>query len=402
MLDLLETDDTTDLESRWGAEWQRLVRFCAHVGGDPHAAEDLAQETLIEAWHHAGALRNRAALPAWLFGIARNVCRRQNRREGREARHRVPAGTAGLPYNLEDEPAGTFDLEIELERGELAALLDRALALLPPTTRSALVARYVLELPQAEISSRLGVSEGAVEARLHRGKLALRRVLAAELREEAVAHGLATPDPLAWQETRIWCPFCGRRKLAGLVDHDLGDAAFRCFHCESIPERQISHTFGADVLGGVTSYKAVLSRQIGWLHRHYRFALDHSQVSCPFCGQESRVERCLPRHAPPWFAGSAGMQIICPACGITDANPLQYLVLDLPQTQQFWRTHPRMRVLPDRPITFQGHEALLTTYESVDGSARLEAVSDAQTLKVLRVHTSPGAPPSIHTVLAGE
>ncbi|HSH83264.1 MAG TPA: sigma-70 region 4 domain-containing protein, partial [Herpetosiphonaceae bacterium] len=61
------------------------------------------------------------------------------------------------------------------------------LALLPPTTRSALVARYVLELPQAEISSRLGVSEGAVEARLHRGKLALRRVLAAELREEAAA-----------------------------------------------------------------------------------------------------------------------------------------------------------------------------------------------------------------------
>jgi hypothetical protein len=89
------------------------------------------------------------------------------------------------------------------------------------------------------------------------------------------------------------------------------------------------------------------------------------------------------------------MQVICPACGITDANPLHYLVLDLPQTQRFWRAHPRMRVLPDRPITFAGRDALLTTYESVDGTTQLDAISDPNTLAVLAVHTASQGGPSI-------
>ena len=46
-----------------------------------------------------------------------------------------------------------------LQDVELIDLLDRALALLPPETRDALVQHYVDELPQAEIARRLGASE---------------------------------------------------------------------------------------------------------------------------------------------------------------------------------------------------------------------------------------------------
>jgi hypothetical protein len=61
----------------------------------------------------------------------------------------------------------------------------------------------------------LGLSEGAVEARLHRGKLALRRLLTTELREDAAAYGLVAPERGAWQATRIWCLVCGQRRLWG-------------------------------------------------------------------------------------------------------------------------------------------------------------------------------------------
>ncbi len=81
------------------------------------------------------------------------------------------------------------------------------------------------------------------------------------------------------------------------------------------------------------------------------------------------------------------MQVICHSCDVTDANPLHYLVLDLPETQRFWRSHPRMRLLPDRRVAYAGGEALLTTYESVDGTARLDAFSDPNTLALLAVHT---------------
>jgi RNA polymerase sigma factor (sigma-70 family) len=82
--------------------------------------------------------------------------------------------------------ADDFDLEVDLERDDLAWLLDRALALLPPETREILVQKYVEECPQADVAARLGLTEGAVEARLQRGKLALRRVLTTDVRRRCV------------------------------------------------------------------------------------------------------------------------------------------------------------------------------------------------------------------------
>jgi len=195
-----------------------LVRLCARLTGNSVAAEDLAQETLLIAWQKNHTLRNQDARTAWRAGIARNLCRRWLRTHGREYAKRVcssdsPNTAAAQIDTLTQLPAGD-DLAFDLERDELATLLDRALALLPPTMRDVLVARYIAESPHFEIAARLGISEQAVSMRLARGKLHLRRVLTTTLRHEAAAYGLV--PPLArdgWQETRIWCPLCGQDRL---------------------------------------------------------------------------------------------------------------------------------------------------------------------------------------------
>ncbi len=46
------------LETALPFERARLVRLCAKLTGDVDAAEDLAQETLFEAWRHAHKLRD--------------------------------------------------------------------------------------------------------------------------------------------------------------------------------------------------------------------------------------------------------------------------------------------------------------------------------------------------------
>ena len=56
-------------------ERTQLVRLCATMTGDSGAAEDLAQETLLEAWRHLEGLRDPQKRTQWLTGIARNVCR---------------------------------------------------------------------------------------------------------------------------------------------------------------------------------------------------------------------------------------------------------------------------------------------------------------------------------------
>ena len=168
-------------------ERARLVRFCAYLTGVPHAAEDLAQETLFEAWRHAHELRDPGRRAQWLAGIARNVCRRWARSRAQELSRLNSAGPFEA-LSLEHLPADDFDLEAELERKELAELLDRALALIPPPTRDVLVARYIEETPQKEVARRLGISERTVGVRLQRGKLYLRRMLTGTLIAEAAAY----------------------------------------------------------------------------------------------------------------------------------------------------------------------------------------------------------------------
>src|SRR5215472_11653127 len=65
----------------WADERARLVRLCTRLTGDAAAADDLAQETLLEAWRSQQALRAPDRFSAWLSGIARNVCLRWMRRQ---------------------------------------------------------------------------------------------------------------------------------------------------------------------------------------------------------------------------------------------------------------------------------------------------------------------------------
>jgi RNA polymerase sigma factor (sigma-70 family) len=144
-------------ESGWevalSGERTSLVRLWAQITGDAEAAEDLAQETLVKALRHTSQLRDGDKRAQWLNAIARNECLQWARIRGRELARRVPATPGGdLSASIhEDALADDFDVEVELERAELAHLLDRALALLPPTMRTVLIERYVHESSLAEV-----------------------------------------------------------------------------------------------------------------------------------------------------------------------------------------------------------------------------------------------------------
>ena len=130
-------------------ERDMLVRYCARFTGDAFVAEDLAQQTLLEAWRKSDTLYSRQVQEYWLLGIARNVCLRWVREHGaavaRLVRLAEPAGA------IDEQLADDFDLEVELERDDLARLLDRAMARLPPETREVLIQKYIQESPQAEV-----------------------------------------------------------------------------------------------------------------------------------------------------------------------------------------------------------------------------------------------------------
>lgn len=402
--------DTQAFEAALRAERARLVRLCARITGDVDAAEDLAQETLMEAWRALGRLRDPDGLSPWLAAIARNVCLRWARGRGRELARRAETAASpdGTPPTLDDLPDGDEDVAIELERGELADLLDRALALLPVETRAALVESYVYERPRGELAARLGLSESALRVRLHRGRLALRHALATDLRAEAMSLGVALPVTVRgdtsdtdtdnnagepeWRATRIWCPFCGRHRLIARLMADAGEYSYHCpgrcvpsGHPDLPGGIVVGMARDTSIAAGLTSAKSILSRLLADNDTRYRRGLAEGEATCLDCGRPVSIRLWTPADAPDMGPLTYGINLACDRCRGGDNASLWHLMIDLPAGQRFWRRHPRMRALPIREIAYQGRPALLTGFESVDGPVRLEVISARETLDVLRI-----------------
>jgi RNA polymerase sigma-70 factor (ECF subfamily) len=342
---------------RWGeADRRRLVGLCAHLTGDRQSAEDLAQETLLEAWRNAHKLTDPAGADRWLSAIARNVCLRWARTRGRELQLRLaPAETAEL---VADER-----VELELERAELVELLDGALALLGEEAREALVRRYVHGATHAEIAAFLGVSEDAASMRLARGKLQLRRLLAPEL---------AAGD---WRSTRIWCAVCGRRRLLQRANRN--EIAFRCSECNGrglSHEALLGNPLFARLLDGVVRPTAVLGRLATW-SRSY-FAGGTGPSSCTSCGAPVTIEPDPER---------TGLRAVCAACGTGVCSSVAGLALALPEVRAFRGTYTRTHVLPPRALEHGGIAAVVVRCADRIGGAGIDAVFARDSLRLLTV-----------------
>lgn len=141
----------------------------ARVGGDAAAAEDIVQETFLEAVRSAHTFRGDAALRTWLCAIARRRVARfyetERRREASSRGLRLVGSTA-LPL----DPASIIDRRDEIVR---------ALGALTPLHRQVLVLKYLDERSVEDIAAELGRSRVQVQSLLQRARVALRRVLEA-------------------------------------------------------------------------------------------------------------------------------------------------------------------------------------------------------------------------------
>jgi RNA polymerase sigma-70 factor (ECF subfamily) len=377
------------MEEVLAGERARLVRLCAKITGDHAAAEDLAQETLLEAWRHAHKLHDPQGYAPWLSAIARNVCFRWRQRRGRDLAYRMqPSSGQTLDVcDLIEAQADDFDLEVELERDELAKLLDRALALLPADTRTALIERYVEETPIAEIAVRLGVTDSGLKARLRRGRLTLRRVLLTDFPDEAAAYGLAKPEDEAGQETRIWCSECGRAKLIGHFDRSRGELSLGCPHCAPGPTGY-SWLRAPAVFHGVKGYRAALSRQAAWVHDYCGQALQAHMAACVYCDCPATLHMGPPAEGLPHLQELPGVFVRCQACHAPVWSALGSLALSF-EGRRFWQRRPRIHALPPRPIEVAGSPAIVVSYRSVADAAQLDVVFVRDTLEVIGIHGAP-------------
>ncbi len=153
--------------------------------GDPEAAKDLAQETLLKAYARLGSFRRGSAFYTWLYAIALNQVRTEfRRRRSVKGQAMLPLDAAGpsggdpdgRPGSREPASPGPGPAE-EASRLDEAARVQRALARLDEEYREAVVLRDLEGLSYEEIAEATGVPPGTVRSRIHRGRAALREIL---------------------------------------------------------------------------------------------------------------------------------------------------------------------------------------------------------------------------------
>jgi RNA polymerase sigma-70 factor (ECF subfamily) len=315
-----------------GAERARLVRLCATLSGDREVAEDLAQETLLEAWRHRHKLSDPHGADRWLTAIARNVCLRWGRTRGR-----LPLPLAELP-----EPPAPVEDGI----GEL-------LELLPPAVREVLEHRYVHDLTHEEIAASLGVSADAVAMRLSRGKLALRRAL----------------GEAEWRRCGVACPQCGIRKLLlRRTQHEIELTCVACARGDVLIRYPLDNPQFARLVGGLERPSAMLRRVGEWVHGYFAGG-DGTRAQCTRCARPVTV--CA--HVRP--GGIRGLQVRCEACGEEVWSSLLGVAAALPAVREL-RQRRFVEVREERNV-------VAVVQASVDGTRTVEVAFDRATYALL-------------------
>jgi RNA polymerase sigma-70 factor, ECF subfamily len=147
----------------------RVYRYLlARSGHDVDLAEELTQQTFVEALRRRATFDGRSDIITWLCAIGRNKLVDHYRRSGREQQRHLR-----LAAEWTDGRADAWS------QHELQASVEAGLARLPGEQRIVLVLRYLDQMPVREIATTIGRSEKATESLLSRAREAFRRAYGA-------------------------------------------------------------------------------------------------------------------------------------------------------------------------------------------------------------------------------
>lgn len=155
----------------------QIQRYLTTLVQDPVQAEDLLQETFLRAHLRRESLKDPAAMKAWLYRIATNLCVDHFRRLTSLAVAPLPDfESIELLQNSAAEPEEP-GIESLVARGEMSRCVQKLIQQLPETYRLAILLHDVHGLTNAEAAQVLDCSLEAAKIQLHRARRKLKEAL---------------------------------------------------------------------------------------------------------------------------------------------------------------------------------------------------------------------------------
>jgi RNA polymerase sigma-70 factor (ECF subfamily) len=168
----------------------RTYSMALRITGSRSEAEDVVQETFMQAFRRWETFEGRADPGTWIYSIAARLARRRfrKRKDGSTRRSAMRSFSDLSP--MRDD--GVVDLAVDrkqpadpLMREEARELVQAAILRLPPQYRVPLVMKDILEMSLEDCAQALGLKLETVKTRIHRARLAIRQALSGGLRTRA-------------------------------------------------------------------------------------------------------------------------------------------------------------------------------------------------------------------------
>lgn len=168
---------------------ERIFTFGLKMCGHLQDAEDIVQETFLNAFKYLKDFREETQLKNWLFKIAATACIRKRRKKKCEPDHEISLESF-IPYNGADTryeiPDWSDDPSDNMLRSELKRIIDAAIQTLAHKYRLVFTLRDIEGFSTQETADILGISTQSVKTRLHRARLFLREKISTAYKEGAV------------------------------------------------------------------------------------------------------------------------------------------------------------------------------------------------------------------------
>lgn len=148
----------------------RVYGLCLRMTGNPATAEDLTQDTFVNAWRSLPGYEGRSRFSSWLHRIAVNAVL---------AQRRAPLGRNEV--SMTDDEGGTMDFAADQQLDDTTPIdLERAIAALPPGARDIMVLHGIYGYSHEEAAGMLDLAVGTCKAQLHRARQLMRARLHVE------------------------------------------------------------------------------------------------------------------------------------------------------------------------------------------------------------------------------